>query len=92
MEMTAAQEKRNGSHQQELFVYGGVDDVHDHHHTPSQEVESLSPSDRFNEENAVIDILANVDRDAILDEHMVTDREDNLTGTLAGVAGNVLEW
>ena len=48
----------------------------------------------FNEEN-VIDILANVDNEVMCmedKEHMVSHQEDSLTKTIAGVAGNVLEW
>ena len=55
-----------------------------------EEIASLSESDRFNHEEHMIDILANVDCD--IDEHMVVHEEDSLTKTIAGVAGNVLEW
>lgn len=56
---------------------------------PTHDREPLRLSDRFSEEN-VIDILANVD--VMDDESMVTHREDDLAKTIAGVAGNVLEW
>ncbi len=49
-------------------------------------------NDAHDNEEDVIDILANVDRDTMLEEHMVTHQEDSLTKTIAGVAGNVLEW
>lgn len=67
-----------------MFRYGSAEDDDD------DQERSASMSDRFNEEN-MIDILANVDTEAI-DEHMVTHEEDNLAKTIAGVAGNVLEW
>ena len=85
---------KNGSCEQlndessSVFLYGAADGD-DHPQTHNEE--SMSLSDRFNEEN-VIDILANVDSDAINSEHMVTHQEDSLAKTIAGVAGNVLEW
>mmetsp|Transcript_7782 Transcript_7782/g.17562 ORF Transcript_7782/g.17562 Transcript_7782/m.17562 type:complete len:554 (-) Transcript_7782:32-1693(-) len=85
-----------GSHEQlhdessDMFFYGAAgDDVPDDAEKHNGEATSLS--DRFNEEN-MIDILANVDSEVNDEEHMVTHQEDSLTKTLAGVAGNVLEW
>lgn len=74
-----------------MFAYGAAEVGYDNGRPQSHEAEALSSSDRFNEER-VIDILANVDRDALGDDGMVTHREDSLAGTLAGIAGNVLEW
>lgn len=90
--------ENRGSHEQlrdgksNMFQYGSADGSSDDedHLDMYNGGSSLSNSDRFNEEN-VIDILANVGED-IIDEHMVTKEEDSLGKTLAGVAGNVLEW
>jgi hypothetical protein len=40
----------------------------------------------------MINILANVDESAINSEHMVTQTEDDCFKTMAGLAGNILEW
>ncbi|KAL7540984.1 hypothetical protein ACHAXR_010538 [Thalassiosira sp. AJA248-18] len=80
--------ERNGSLEQlhdessDVFCYGSPDEDGD---------ESRSLSECFNEES-MIDILASVDGMEVVDEHMVTHEEDDLAKTLAGVAGNVLEW
>lgn len=92
MELTDAAKEGFGSHENDapdnnMFAY----DTADHHsrNGNGHDYESASLSDTFNEEH-MIDILANVDCD--IDEHMVVHEEDNWTKTIAGVAGNVLEW
>ena len=44
------------------------------------------------EEESVINILANVGDGAISSEDMVTEVEDSWVKTMAGIAGNILEW
>lgn len=63
-----------------MFSYGSPDD------------DQSDDDDHLNNEESVIDILANVDDETAEEEHMVTREEDSLAKTLAGVAGNVLEW
>jgi len=72
----------------EMFPYGSAgDDDGDCDDIQKIGREGIS----LNEEN-MIDILANVDSEIIDGEHMVTHKEDSLSKTIAGVAGNVLEW
>jgi len=52
---------------------------------------SFSIDDASDEDN-MINILANVDEGAINSEHMVTNTEDSWGKTMAGLAGNILEW
>jgi len=52
---------------------------------------SFSIDDASDEDN-MINILANLDEGAINSEHMVTNTEDSWGKTMAGLAGNILEW
>ncbi|KAL7459263.1 hypothetical protein ACHAWC_011730 [Mediolabrus comicus] len=52
----------------------------------------FSIDDEDNEDESVINILANVDEAGAISEHMVTRSEDNWVKTAAGLAGNILEW
>jgi hypothetical protein len=54
--------------------------------------ESNFSIDDEQDDEDMINILANVDESAINSEHMVTMREDNIVKTMAGLAGNILEW
>ena len=71
-----------------MFIYAGADDSSDD--AENRNGNDQYVSDRFKEES-VIDILANVDNE-LIEENMVTHQEDDLIKTIAGVAGNVLEW
>jgi len=93
----ASSNKKNGSRVENhggdspaMYFYSDPDVDSDDGHPDTYNEESMRLSDRFNEEN-VIDILANVDV-LMDDESMVTRQEDDLAKTIAGVAGNVLEW
>lgn len=44
------------------------------------------------DEDNMINILANVDESAVINEHMVTNTEDSWGKTMAGLVGNILEW
>eukprot|EP00584_Thalassiosira_punctigera_P005370 CAMPEP_0172544072 /NCGR_PEP_ID=MMETSP1067-20121228/14310_1 /TAXON_ID=265564 ORGANISM="Thalassiosira punctigera, Strain Tpunct2005C2" /NCGR_SAMPLE_ID=MMETSP1067 /ASSEMBLY_ACC=CAM_ASM_000444 /LENGTH=535 /DNA_ID=CAMNT_0013330575 /DNA_START=148 /DNA_END=1755 /DNA_ORIENTATION=- len=83
-------ERRNGDESHSMFFYGDPHGDSDGGRQHAHDEESLRLSDRFDEEK-VIDILANVD---VMDddETMVTRQEDDLAKTIAGIAGNVLEW
>ncbi len=48
--------------------------------------------DDEDEDESVINILANVDEAGAVSEHMVTRSEDDWVKTAAGLAGNILEW
>ena len=52
---------------------------------------SKEDGEDYDEDN-MINILANVDENAVNSEHMVTHTEDSCGKTLAGLAGNILEW
>ncbi|KAL7492101.1 hypothetical protein ACHAWT_002613 [Skeletonema menzelii] len=52
---------------------------------------SIEDGEDYDEDN-MINILANVDENAVNSEHMVTHTEDSWGKTMAGLAGNILEW
>ena len=84
---TSAEELMSDDSNDNMFQYGTADDV-------GSNGEYSTESDRLKNEEDVINILANVDRDVNddNDEHMVVHQEDSIGKTLAGIAGNVLEW
>ena len=84
---TSAEELMSDDSNDNMFQYGTADDI-------GSNGEYSTESDRLKNEEHVIDILANVDRDVNEDndEHMVVHQEDSIGKTLAGIAGNVLEW
>lgn len=51
----------------------------------------IEDGEDYDEDN-MINILANVDENAVISEHMVTHTEDSWGKTIAGLAGNILEW
>jgi len=53
---------------------------------------NFSIEDGGDDEDNMINILANVDESAVINEHMVTNTEDSWGKTMAGLAGNILEW
>ena len=81
-----------------MFLYGSTVDNGDDgeycngHHDNGDDRSNMSPDHNISNEESVIDILAKVDDYTIESEHMVTHEEDSWSKTLAGVAGNVLEW
>jgi len=89
-EKNGSRVENHGGESPAMYFYSDPDGDSDDDHPQAYNEESMRLSDRFNEEN-VIDILANVDV-MMDDESMVTRQEDDLAKTIAGVAGNVLEW
>mmetsp|Transcript_27180 Transcript_27180/g.56600 ORF Transcript_27180/g.56600 Transcript_27180/m.56600 type:complete len:557 (+) Transcript_27180:153-1823(+) len=89
-EKNGSRVENHGGESPAMYFYSDPDGDSDDGHPQTYNEESMRLSDRFNEEN-VIDILANVDV-MMDDESMVTRQEDDLAKTIAGVAGNVLEW
>lgn len=78
-----------------MFLYGSTAEENNNGNQQYDNRASMSPDQCRNEEENVIDILANVtDGSKAYDdtEHMVSRNEDSWSKTLAGVAGNVLEW
>lgn len=77
-----------------MFLYGSTAEENNNGNHQYDRA-AMSPDQCRNEEENVIDILANVtDGSKAYDdtEHMVSRQEDSWSKTLAGVAGNVLEW
>ena len=78
-----------------MFLYGSTTAEQNNNCNHQYDRAAMSPDQCRNEEENVIDILANVtDGSKAYDdtEHMVSRQEDSWSKTLAGVAGNVLEW
>jgi len=76
------------------LLTSGMDSPKSDNNSPSSYggAETHFSIDDEDEDESVINILANVDEDGAVSEHMVTRSEDNCLKTAAGLAGNILEW